>query len=268
VRRTKHLKLVVVAGDDDQVLAVRLAQPSEVPHLPLDHEAAPIHVDRREATVPHAGEQQTVTSVVASEHRRNAVEIPAHQQIRPPVAIEVPHQRSADRRELSLGGKGKQGEGPVPVVQGRGAREDAGFSNRRLGDLPGWENVLDSSRAEIRVGGVAGSQPWDQAEQLVPTGERVAHALFVEREDLLERPVVAEVAHVHARGLRRRRSDVGVEPEVAEDQVRAPVPVQVGDGDAVPPAFRSRKPGLGGPVHQTAILLMEYADRHPFPDDD
>src|SRR5438876_8511039 len=67
-----------------------------------------------------------MTCVVAAEHRRNAVQIPAHQEIRPPVAIEVPHQRGADRRELSLGGKGPQGEGPVPVVQGHGAREHAG----------------------------------------------------------------------------------------------------------------------------------------------
>src|SRR5207249_1203997 len=71
----------------------------------------------------------------------------------------------------------------------------------------------------------------------------------------------------HTRSKRDWSSDV-CSSDLAEDEVGTPVPVQVGDGDAVPPAFRSRKPGLGGPVHQTAIFLMEYADRHPFPDDD
>src|SRR5207249_9195194 len=106
-----NLQLVAVPGDDDETAAVRAPQPSHVPHLPLDHDAAPLQIDRREATVSHTREYQAVAGIVAPEDGRHSVVVPPDEQIGFPVAVEVPHQYRADRRELSLGGKGPQCEG-------------------------------------------------------------------------------------------------------------------------------------------------------------
>ena len=92
--------------------------------------------------------------------------------------------------------------------------------------------------------------------------------MFVDGENLLVRAVVPEVGDVQPDGLRRRGPESGVEPEVAEHQVRAAVAVQVRNGDAVPPPFRSREPGLARPIDELAVLVVEHAYRHPLPRDD
>src|SRR2546427_5747019 len=51
-----------------------LFRSSHVAHLPLDHEPAPLRVDRLEATVAPAGEQQAVAGIVAPQHGRYAVQ--------------------------------------------------------------------------------------------------------------------------------------------------------------------------------------------------
>ena len=112
---------------------------------------APLHIDRLEAAVPRAGEEQAVTGVVAPEDGRDPIEVSPDEQIRPPVAIEVCHQHRADRGELGFDGKRLEREGAVPVVQRDRAREDARFPDRRPRELRGGEDVLDAARAEVRI---------------------------------------------------------------------------------------------------------------------
>src|SRR2546427_13250591 len=88
-----------------------LFRSSHVAHLPLDHEPAPLRVDRLEATVAPAGEQQAVARIVAPQHGRYAVQVPPDQEIRPPVSVEVVHQDRADRSELRRGGERPHREG-------------------------------------------------------------------------------------------------------------------------------------------------------------
>src|SRR3989441_5351500 len=83
------------------------------------------------------------------------------------------------------------------------------------------KNILDAAGAEGGVGGVPASQLWDQADQLVATGQRIAHAVLVEGENLLQRAVVAEVIDVQAGGLRPGCPEVGGEPEVAQHEILA-----------------------------------------------
>ena len=109
---------------------------------------------------------------------------------------------------------------------------------------------------------------WDQAHELVAPRHGIADTMLVERQDLLQRPVVREVAHVQPRRLVRRRPEVRVETEVPEHEIGAPVAVEVRGRHAVPPSLRLRQPGLRRPVDEPTVLLAEDAHRHPFADDD
>jgi len=51
-QRAQHLKLVVVTGHNDQAATSRLPHQSDVAHLSVDQETAPLHIHRAKAAVP------------------------------------------------------------------------------------------------------------------------------------------------------------------------------------------------------------------------
>src|SRR3954470_21495657 len=80
---------VVVAGDNYQTLASGGAQNADIADLAVDHEIAARHVDGGEATLPVSLEHQAVARVAATERWGHAVEIPAYNQVRFAVSVEV-----------------------------------------------------------------------------------------------------------------------------------------------------------------------------------
>src|SRR6266571_994509 len=129
----------------------------------------------------------------------------------------------------------------VAAIQRHGAGEHVRLEQQRLLQLRGAENVLDSGAAERRVRGIAAAQLWQQFQQLVASGERIADAVFVRGQNLLEGAVLEEVSDVETRGFVRRRAQARVETEVAEHEVGPAVAVQVGDLNRIPPALSARK---------------------------
>src|SRR2546428_13253421 len=87
-------------------------------------------------------------------------------------------------------------ERAVPAVQGDGAREQVRLEHPRLLELRRGKDVLDPAGAERGIRRVSAAHLRDQADQLVPARERVAHPVLVEGEDLLDGAGVAEVVDV------------------------------------------------------------------------
>ena len=118
-----------------------------------------------------------------------------------PVAIKISRQHGIDRGELGLDGQGLEVERAVSVVQGHGAGKQMRFPDLRLSQFRRWEDVLNPAGAEIGIGAIQGAQLRNRSEQFVPTGQRVAHAVLIERQNLLQRAVVREIMDVQPGGF-------------------------------------------------------------------
>src|SRR5881396_1369736 len=145
------------------------------------------------------------------------------------------------------------------TIQRHRAGERVRLEQQRLLQLRGAEDVFDSGSTERCVRGIAVAQLWQQFQQLVASGERIADAVFVRGQNLLEGAVLEKVPDVETRGFVRRRAKARVETEVAEHEVGPAVAIQVGDLNGVPPTFGAREPYVRSPVDEVAVFLMKDA---------
>src|SRR5438046_10087647 len=92
--------------------------------------------------------------------------------------------------------------------------------------------------------------------------------MLIGRESLLKCARRKEVSNVQPGGLLRRRLDIRVEPEVAEHEILAAIPIHIHGGDGIPPAFAPRQTHCCRAIDEAPMLLPKDPYRHPLSDDD
>ena len=117
-------------------------------HLPIEREAAPLHVHRREGAAAVALQQQPVARVVAPLGGRDAGEVAGDDQIDFPIAIDILSERRVDRRKLRLRRQRAQLERAVAAVQRDHAGERVGLEHARFLQFLLWNEVLNPTRTE------------------------------------------------------------------------------------------------------------------------
>jgi len=143
--------------------------------------------------------------------------------------------------------------------------------HRSLPGLPqitAWENVLDITGSECRVRRILLLQRRNSVEKLIPTGERIADAVPVGCDDLVDvaAAAVREIVDVKTGRLLGGRGQEGIQSRIAKHQLL----VRRIDRDsfnAVPPSARFLDSEPVGALNESAVLVVKYPYRHPFPDD-
>ena len=190
-----------------------------MPHLAIDYEPAALHVDSNEAAISLSAKQQPIARVITAQERRHTVQVPADDQVRLAVAVEISGHSRVNRCELRLRRQWPKCERAVAVVQRDGAREIVRLQHLRLGQLLAWEDVLDAARAKRFVGRELLLQRRHRLNQLISAGDGIARPVSIRRENLLNGSRGKEFTNVQSRRLPGRRTDIGVQSQVAEHQV-------------------------------------------------
>jgi len=99
---------------------------------PSDQETAPLHIHRAKAAVPHPGEQQAVTGIVAPEDRRYAVQVPTDRRSGRPSPSKSPTSTERIGANCASAGSGRRVNEPFPLFK---ATE---LANRRASRTVAW----------------------------------------------------------------------------------------------------------------------------------
>jgi hypothetical protein len=92
--------------------------------------------------------------------------------------------------------------------------------------------------------------------ELIASGDRLAHAISIRRQNRHDAVIVREVSDVKARGFLPRRGDERVESEIGEYEIGTFVAVDVGNGDRVPTPIRCCESRLGCSFDESTSFLM------------
>src|SRR5205814_9143710 len=121
--------------------------------------------------------------------------------------------------------------------------------HHRVVEVFGRKDVGEGLFRKVLVIGVSASERRDGAHELVTQSQWVSLAAAVIGEDLLQKPILRKILHIHRHWLTVAGMQSTVEAKVGDDEIRFSIAGKITGNDAVPPAVALLEGG-NGHLHQ------------------
>ena len=187
---------------------------------------------------PIAFQKEAIISVERAHFRFATAKIATFEQILFSIAVKIGGGEAVNRRKLSLDGQRFQLKTTVGLTQKHRRTERKRLQFNRAFELFFRKNVAYFLTDVIFVGQIFLLQKRQRRHQIVPQNDGQRLAAVVSAKDLFGRSVFIKIVEPEANWLIISRLQTRIPAKITQREVQPTVAVEIGGGDARPPAVR------------------------------